>query len=111
MPANEEVTNGEIVRRLDSLHEELRHMSSSFVRTELYESQRQDSGRRVGDLEHEMAEARAIHDRDIAELRTQRDADKLENDRRNRTIQNMFIGGGISIFGGAGLLLFQLVAK
>lgn len=100
MSTEGEVTNGEIVRRLEAIHEEMRHMSASFVRAELYESQRQESGRRMGEIEHDVAVEKAA-----------READKLEADRRYRTTVNLFIGGFISIAGGAFLLVLQLVAK
>lgn len=96
----DDVTLGEVVRRIDSIHDELRHMGGSFVRAELYESQRQENGRRIGDIEKE-----------VSDVKSARDADKLEADRRFRTSVNLFIAGGVSLFGGAVLLLLQLVAK
>jgi hypothetical protein len=95
-----EVTLGEIVRRLDSLHDELRHQSGTFVRSELYESQRQDNGRRIGDVE-----------KDVTEVRTAFDSFKLETERRYRTTVNLFIGGFISLLGGGFLLVLQVVSK
>jgi hypothetical protein len=100
MAADDEVTNGEIVRRLESLHQDVRGMNGAFVRVDLYDSQRQDSGRRVGNVE-----------RELAKLRADREADKLENDRRYRNVVNIGIAALLSFLGGVGLFLLQLVAK
>jgi hypothetical protein len=100
MAGDDTISNGEIVRRLDSIQADVRSMSGTFVRTDLYESQRQETGRRTGDVE-----------RDIEQIKAQREADKLEADRRYRTTVNLFIGGGISLFGGLFLFVLQLVTK
>lgn len=96
----DEVTNGEIVRRLEDLSKDVRAMSGTFVRTELYESQRQDAGRRVGEIE-----------KDVVENKTEFNAFKLLSDQRYRNTVNMFIMGGIGFAGSVGLYLLQLVAK
>lgn len=101
MAGDGEVTNGEIVRRLDELRLDVREMGGSFVRTSTFEDWRRESyGRRVGEVEKDNAETKAAFE-----------AFKLETDRRYRTTVNLFIGGGITLFGGAFLLVLQLVAK
>lgn len=74
-------------------------MSANFVRTDLYESQRTDSGRRIGDLEH-----------DVTELQGELKATKDDSERRYRTSVNLAMGAFLSFMGGAALLALQLVA-
>lgn len=100
MAGDDEVTNGEIVRRLESLHDDVRSMSGTFVRVELYDSHRKETGRRIGEAE-----------RSIAALRSDRDADRLENDRRYRNTVNIGLATLLSFMCGVGLFLLQLVAK
>ena len=101
----DEVTNGEIVRRLDDLRRDFRDMQSGmqngYVTKDKFEDWKKDVyGPRV----------RGVED-DLKEVRLSFEAKKLEDDRRFRTTVNLFIAGGISLFGGTVLLLVNLVAK
>lgn len=99
--AGDDVTLGEVVRRIDDLRRDVRDMRDGAVSTKTFEEWRREAyAPRMQGIEF-----------DIKELRRDFDDKKAEDDRRFRTTVNLFIGGGISVFGGVVLLVLQLVAK
>lgn len=95
-----EVTIDEVYERLGELRDQVRDMAGAFVRSELYESQRGDTGRRIGDIEHDVGKAES----DLENLKT-------EIDRRFRQSVNLGLGSLGSALVGVFLLLLNLVAK
>lgn len=109
--AIDDVSTGEIVRRLDELKADVRDMSRGYVRTELWLEQRGETGRRIGDIEKDMGEMKAHLQKEIDATRASIETIKVETDRRYRTTVNLALGAFLSFLGGAALMLIQLVAK
>jgi hypothetical protein len=95
-----EVTIDEVFERLGELRDEVHDMSRTFVDAKLYESQRGDTGRRIGDIERDVAKSAS----DLENL-------KIEIDRRFRQSVNLGLGSLGSALVGVFLLLLNLVAK
>jgi hypothetical protein len=100
MDSGGEISNGEIIWRLEALRSEVKDMASTFVRMDLHESQRTDTGRRVGEVERSLGIAQAAID-----------AVKKDAEARYRTTVNLALGAFLSFLGGVVLMILNLVAK
>lgn len=97
----DDVTSGEIVRRLDELRRDVRNISNTYLSQGMWEEWRREAyDQRI-----------RIIERGIAENKQVMDARTVEADRRYRTQVNLFVGAFLSIAGGAGLLVLQLVVR
>lgn len=67
----DEVSTGEIVRRLDRLEVLLQDLSLRLVSADVYNRDQREIERRLTELEHDLAARRREHADDVKDLRTQ----------------------------------------
>jgi uncharacterized coiled-coil DUF342 family protein len=99
----DEISLGEVVRRLDRIERQLQDLSARVVSSDVYTRDQREIDRRLTELERDLADKRKDHAADVKELRGQiADRDKTGGSNFR---QNIFQGWLPAVFILVGILV------